>query len=161
MQITYTAFRKIKLADLQEKLKEGPLEITKRAYSKPSCKLTLSSYSGEKVNPFALRDTNELSLEELAGRTLCYYGTDDYVPFALFSPPILGRILTPKEVQEIQTYKPTADEWQGNAGWRTRLAEKYGISVRKVTNIRTGYRLNKQKAIKAKVCSDNVGYAKS
>lgn len=140
MQITYTDFRKIKLADLQEKLKEGPLEITKRAYGKPPCKLTLCVYLGEKINPFTLRDTNELSLEELAGRTLCYSDRGELIPFALFSLPSFGRTLTEAEILEIQTYKPTAEEWQEDTGWREKLAVKFGISKNKVTALRTAYR---------------------
>lgn len=140
MQITYTDFRKIKLADLQEKLKEGPLEITKRNYGKPRCKLTLCTYSGEKINPFTLRDTNELSLEELAGRTLCYSERRELTPFALFSLPDFGRVLTEAEILEIQTYQPTAEEWQENTGWREKLAVKFGISKNKVTALRTKHR---------------------
>lgn len=96
MQITYTDFRKIKLADLQEKLKEGPLEIVNKAYTiarkdkipayrvilKPD---TVKVTRKDRVN---LKRTEKLHLFELCGKSLC--AGYEKIPFAKF-----GKMLKP------------------------------------------------------------------
>lgn len=89
MQITYTDFRKIKLADLQEKLKEGPLEITNKSYNAPAYRVILKPNTvkvtrKDRVN---LKKTEKLHLFELCGKSLC--AGYDKIPFAKFGKMLL------------------------------------------------------------------------
>ena len=89
MQITYTDFRKIKLADLQEKLKEGPLEITNKSYYTPAYRVILkpNTVKVTKKDRVNLKRTEKLHLFELCGKSLC--AKDDKVPFAKFGKMLL------------------------------------------------------------------------
>lgn len=89
MQITYTDFRKIKLADLQEKLKEGALEITNKSYNAPAYSVMLkpSDKKVTKKDRVNLKKTEKLHLYELCGKSLC--AGYSKVPFAKFSKKCL------------------------------------------------------------------------